>query len=96
MPTTLIRFDTKCQADILSLDAVMGHLAPTDDAMAAAARDAASALAKEIRGIGVSNLSSTAAAPVRKTLLHSAWITSAALNVGSYPGQGDPRHPCCR
>jgi len=48
----------------VSLDAVMGHLAPGDEAMAAAAKDAAAALAKEIRSIGVISLSATAAEPV--------------------------------
>jgi hypothetical protein len=48
----------------VSLEAVMGHLSPSDDVMAAAAKDAASALAKEIRGIGVISLSATAAEPV--------------------------------
>ena len=56
------------QAGIVSLEAVMGHLAPADDAMAAAARDAAAALAREIRGIGVISLSATAAEPVRTQL----------------------------
>jgi hypothetical protein len=49
----------------VSLEAVMGHLAPADEVMAAAAKDAAAALAKEIRGIGVISLSATAAEPVR-------------------------------
>lgn len=48
----------------MSLDAVMGHLAPGDEAMAAAAKDAAATLAKEIRSIGVISLSATAAEPV--------------------------------
>jgi hypothetical protein len=54
------------QAGTVSLEAVMGHLAPADDAMAAAAKDAAAALAREIRGIGVISLSATAAEPVCK------------------------------
>ena len=49
----------------MSLETVMGHLSPDDAAMAAAAKDAKSALAKEIRGIGVISLSATAAEPVR-------------------------------
>ena len=53
------------QAGTVSLEAVMGHLAPADEAMAAAAKDAVEALAKEIRGIGVISLSATAAEPVR-------------------------------
>lgn len=53
------------QAGIVSLEAVMGHLGPADEAMAAAAKDAAAALAREIRGIGVISLSATAAEPVR-------------------------------
>lgn len=42
----------------------MGHLAPEDAAMRQAAKDAVSALEKEIRGIGVISLSATAADPV--------------------------------
>lgn len=48
----------------MRLEALLGHLAPEDTTIGQAVRDAVSALAKEIRGIGVISLSATAADPV--------------------------------
>ena len=65
MYTRNLSICTCLQAGTVSLEAVMGHLSPSDEALAAAAKDAAAALAREIRGIGVISLSVTAAEPVR-------------------------------
>jgi len=84
------------QAGRVRLEALLGHLAPEDTTIGQAVRDAVSALAKEIRGIGVISLSATAADPGKDTgdqPRGPAVLTGATLKLDVRPMAAAVRQP---